>query len=222
MSLVTKVFGGLLVLVVSLSGWNYLSRDESPSVRRRRTEAVVKQSPSSSAVKRNLPSTRIGGPAVVSPVAALPATQTAVPTETTARAAATALVALDEQRMVTEATATALTAAVAAPLRRTVLVEQSVRQTRSLHRQLGDDITVLAQPLRARTVMFNRSQAEIDVWWVKIITGPARVTAGDIWGTTRVVNGQYVVLGGGQVKVLAVGYFWWVGLVSSFGLLCGV
>jgi hypothetical protein len=36
-----------------------------------------------------------------------------------------------------------------------------------------------------------------------------------------VVNGQYVVLGGGQVKVLAVGYFWWVGL-SSFGLRFGV
>ena len=35
------------------------------------------------------------------------------------------------------------------------------------------------------------------------------------------VNGQVVVFGGGQVKVLAAGHFGGCG-VSSFGLLCGV
>ena len=38
---------------------------------------------------------------------------------------------------------------------------------------------------------------------------------------TVAVNGQVVVFGGGQVKVLAAGHFGGCG-VSSFGLLCGV
>ena len=107
------------------------------------------------------------------------------PTEASARDTAASLVQLDERRMRSVETATSMTNTIAATGSRDVLVVQAVRQINRLHTELGADLTMWAQPLRARTISVNMSAAVIDVWWVKVITSPGMLTAGDIWGTTR-------------------------------------
>jgi hypothetical protein len=104
-----------------------------------------------------------------------------------ARRAAAAIVSLDEKRLVNDEAAQAMTVAVASTAGRGPLVEQALRQSRAMHTKLGDNIVLLSQPLRVRTVsVVPSSKAEIDVWWVKVFSSPTLNHATDIWGTTRV------------------------------------
>ena len=182
MSRTMKIFTALVAVTAVLSGWLWLhdrrpSRPQSthpPSIAATTVSvpsAVVPDpSPSTTPnMDENIVATRTGG----------------APTEASAREMAASLVQLDERRMRSVETATSMTNTVAAAGSRDVLVVQAVRQTNRLHTELGADLTMWAQPLRARTISVNMSAAVIDVWWVKVITRPGMLTAGDIWGTTR-------------------------------------
>lgn len=165
MSRTTKVLGALVGVVTVLSGWLWMKGDSPAS--------------------HPQPTSTTGVQAVVTdpPVVADPVVVT--PRDVSARAAAAAMVALDERRLLNVHDAETMTAAVSAASSHDALVAQAVRQTEKLHTQLGADLTLYAQPLRARTISVDSTSAVIDVWWVKVITSPTQLTAGDIWGTTR-------------------------------------
>ena len=164
MSRTTKVLAGLVGVAMVLSGWLWF-KGNSP--------ASPSPSPSTTA-----PSTTFARAVAADAVVA-------GPSEASARAAAVAMVALDERRLLNVHDAETMTAAVSTATSHDALVEQAVRQTQKLHAQLGAQLTLYAQPLRARTISVDASSALIDVWWVKVITSPTQLTAGDIWGTTR-------------------------------------
>ena len=184
MSRTMKIFTALLVMTTVLSGWWWLN-DRTPSPRqateRSSTEPATTATSVPSAVLLDpSPSTT---PTVDENIAVTPAA--GAPTEASARDMAASFVQLDERRMRSVESATAMTNAIAATGSRDVLVVQAVRQTNRLHSELGADLTMWAQPLRARTISVSASAAVIDVWWVKVIASPGMLTAGDIWGTTR-------------------------------------
>ena len=184
MSRTMKIFTALLAITTVLSGWLWL-HDRTPS----QPQATEPSSTESATTATSVPSAVLLDPSpsttptvdeniVVTPAAG-------APTEASARDVAASFVQLDERRMRSVETATAMTNAIAATGSRDVLVVQAVRQTNRLHTELGADLTMWAQPLRARTISLNASAAVIDVWWVKLVTSPGMLTAGDIWGTTR-------------------------------------
>ena len=186
MSRIMKIFTALLAVTTVLSGWLWL-HNQAPS-RRQTTERSSIES-ATTATATSVPSAvlldpspsttpTVDGNIVVTPAAG-------APTEASARDVAASFVQLDERRMRSVDTATSMTNAIAATGSHDVLVVQAVRQTNRLHTELGADLTMWAQPLRARTISVNSSAAVIDVWWVKVITSPGMLTAGDIWGTTR-------------------------------------
>jgi hypothetical protein len=183
MSRTTKAFFGLTVLVAGLSFWAFVTKSDQPPRIPSTAEidtAPLPMAPTTALSKQQPIDTTVTDAEVGTGTLLLSDPESA------ARSAAAALVALDEHRMVSDETATAMTVGVAAVGSRDALVSQAVRQTRSLRKQLGAGITLMAQPLRARTVSITPTTAEIDVWWVKVVTSPEHPTAGDIWGTTRV------------------------------------
>jgi hypothetical protein len=181
MSRISKIVVGLTVVVVALSGWLFVTKGSSK-------RPVPMAGSAASPLPVATPTSP--EPNVVPLAAPIVASQSPVPTgdrrESSAQRAAAGVVALDEQRMVSEQTAATMTAAITSKGARAVLTEQAIRQTRSLHRQLGENIVVFAQPLRVRTIAITETTAEIDVWWVKVVSSETQPNAGDIWGTTRV------------------------------------
>ncbi len=178
MSRTLKIFAGLTVLVAGLSGVMFVTKSSSkPSLKQPGVGSVTPPLPTAPPPQQ---------PNVALPTVAEPAVLGVDRSESSARQVAARLVALDEQRMVSEQAAATMTSAVASKGSTAVLVEQAVRQTRSLHRQLGEGLVLMSQPLRARTITITATSAEIDVWWVKVVSSPTQPNAGDIWGTTRV------------------------------------
>lgn len=190
MSRALKLFLGVTVVAVASSGWLFLTRSDNSN--RPGTVGSITAPPLPSTVPSELPAATPTPVGAVTPTPPVETSSTGgLPvrgdrSEAGARRAAIAVVALDEKRMVSEQAAATMTAAVTSSGSRDVLVEQAIRQTRSLHRQLGDGLVLLSQPLRIRTVAFTESAADIDVWWVKVVSSPTQPTAGDLWGTTRV------------------------------------
>ena len=184
MSRTMKIFTALVAVTTVLSGWLWL-HDRTPS----HPQATGRPLIESAATTVSVPSAIVLDPspsATPSVDENIAVTRSAdAPTEASARGMAASLVQLDERRMRSVETATSMTNAIVAKESRDLLVVQAVRQTNRLHTELGADLTMWAQPLRARTISVNASAAVIDVWWVKVMTGPGMLTAGDIWGTTR-------------------------------------
>jgi hypothetical protein len=190
MSRSLKLFGGLTLLAVGLSGWMFVSRGSSSTSGG--TTSVLAPITAVAAVTPTL-STSVGQqPAPAQPITASTVSAKAVLTvadgsERGARQAAAAIVALDEHRLRNDAAAESMTIAVASTAGRGPLVEQALRQSRKMHTDLGSNIVLLSQPLRVRTVsVVPSSKAEIDVWWVKVFSSSTLERATDIWGTTRV------------------------------------
>ncbi len=181
MSRSMKLFIGLMLVAVGLSGWMLLTRRSSSTP----------GADASSVAPTTLPVVAAPVAPVEEPLVVSATTQQVVMvadgSESGARQAAAAMVALDERRLVNDVTAESLTVAVASTAGRGPLVEQAIRQSRALRTKLGDNIVLLSQPLRVRTVRVVRSSsAEIDVWWVKVVSSVTLEHAADIWGTTRV------------------------------------
>jgi hypothetical protein len=185
MSRIMKVFTGLVVIVTALAGWTFFTGRDSD-----RSSAVTSESPPSLVTPSSVvvASDSVSGspePAPAVPPAAVVDTGS-TPSEESARTFAASLVNLDERRLTgTDENATQLTAAVAASGSRDILVAQAVRQSAVLRTEFGQGTTWFNQALRIRTISVSATNAVVDVWWVKIVTSPARATAGDIWGTTR-------------------------------------
>lgn len=193
MSRTMKMFSALIVLTGVLSGW-LLFRGRTP-------RPAVVSDPIAVAPASPVPSTPTSSPTSTlrSTVSTLTTAEpvftgdgndvtspdATVGDEASARAFAASMVTLDERRLRDVAAARSMTEAIAAASSREVLVAQAVRQTNRLHTQLGAELSMWAQPLRARTVRVNARDAVVDVWWVKVLSGPSRLTAGDVWGTTR-------------------------------------
>ena len=197
MSRTMKVFSALLVITGLLSGWLlFRGRPAGPPLV---SDPIPIEAPPPTTMPSPIESSAVNAGAVegavVDSTVATPGLDTATPPppssdpattgDESARAFAASIVALDERRLRDVDSATSMTAAVAAAGSRDVLIAQAVRQTNRLHTQLGAELSMWAQPLRARTIRIDATSAVVDVWWVKVITGPQRLTAGDVWGTTR-------------------------------------
>ncbi len=174
----TISFAAVAVLAVALSTWIAV-RPNQPSTTQLNPAVPVGSAAVSTAVSTG------SGPQAPAPLAVIERAKTKVSaTEAAAVATAAAAVALAAPRMTTPEKARALTKAISARDSEPALVEQAERQLTKLRAQLGD-VTVLAHPLRARTIHYDATRAVVDIWWVKVLTGDHLAYVADIWGTTR-------------------------------------